>query len=580
MAVKVGAVGAVGAVGCWLASACFYHPTGVVDASATSEGEGGTTARDPSQSGPGTDASAATTGPASTDPDPTTSAAVTQGPTADPDTTGPAVDTGTTAATTGGDPSLCARLGGVEVGIPALVSGVFAVLLADERINGYFLNSDVDGEGLAACVVEQVGALAGCDGVVYGCLDMASAHAGLHIAQQDFDDFVVDFFAAYDEHAAAHPELTADDKAILAEAFAGMGVDIVEDPSSDLTVYQRLGRKPGIKALIALVIETVADDAAVNGFFGLDDFVRLNTCLTRQIGAIDGPIKYGAEVDAPGGVDPGVGLADPCRAMTTAHEGSVDAMNAAITVDDFFAFLDDFVAAMTAAGVPGADQGVILAALQPLCGDIVADGNTCPGNSASELIEAANLDLAIDNMGAVWDDKYDGSLTSMLCVDLPVAGSELPLVAGLSLKVGLDHTFVGDLTIKVVAPDATLSTALSRPGPEVVPLVDNGFSCCGDDSNLLAAYPFTLTESASISGKDMGKGLGNAATICKDDVPKNDPCQFKPFPGMAPGAGFGDFKGVAAAGVWKVCFGDSGKGDYGKLQYLGLALDRVKYPPE
>ena len=92
-----------------------------------------------------------------------------------------------------------------------------------------------------------------------------------------------------------------------------MAPDIVEDADSNLTVYQRVGRKPAVVTLIGApgeaesFVENVANDVEINGFFGNADFVRLNTCLSRQVSSIDGPIAYGGEVDSPGpGIDEGV----------------------------------------------------------------------------------------------------------------------------------------------------------------------------------------------------------------------------------------------------------------------------------
>ena len=201
--------------------------------------------------------------------------------------------------------------------------------------------------------------------------------------------------------------------------------------------------------------------------------------------------------------------------------------------------------------------------------------------SATELTEAVGLNLPIDNiaMNGAWDDKYNGKVDSMLCVDLDVGDTGLNFVDGVRLTVGMDHTFVGDITIKVISPDATLLTALGRPGPEPMPIPDNGVQCCGDDSNLAIANPFLLNNKAIANGKDMGKGITNAQVICKDENPKINPCEFKPYKGGGPGTDFNDFKGKAANGTWKVCFGDSGKGDFGKLDYVALDIDRVKYGP-
>ncbi len=108
------------------------------------------------------------------------------------------------------------------------------------------------------------------------------------------------------------------------------------------------------------------------------------------------------------------------------------------------------------------------------------------------------IGIAIDNLGDKWDDKYNGTIASMLCTDLLFPDTDLQWVAGMNLKVGLDHTYVG-----------------------------------------------------------MGKGLDSVSIICKDEFPKIDPCVFKPYPGLAPGKDFTDFKSAKAPGTWKVCIGAS-----------------------
>jgi len=557
------------------------------DTDSSGTNEPGTTV-DPTNTTPPT----TMTDPNPTDPDPTTGdptdTATTQGPTTDP-TTDTTEGTTTDDTTTGGPVStLCSRLGGMDDGIPALVNGFLSKVLADDKINGYFLNSDVDGGALGACVIKQLGAAASCDGVEYDCLSMTEAHAGLKISQQDFDDFVVDFVAAYDEHAAAHPELTADDKTAVGDYLGSLAGEIIEDGTNDGTVYQRVGRKPAIKTLIGKpaevgsFVDNVANDVAINGFFGNSDYERLNTCLTRQVSSIDGPIKYGSEVDAPPGIDTGAGSVNPCLDMKTAHAGMMDDMMSVVTIDDFSALVTDLINAMTTAGVSEPDQMAILGVLGPMCDDIVDDPNTCPGNSKAELVEAVAINQNIDNLGDKWDGKYNGMLSSMLCTDIIVAESELALVGKMSLTVGMDHKYVGDLTIKIVSPENKIFTPLSRPGMEVTqPFKDDGVPCCGDDSNLAAANPVSFADDAVALAKEMGKTpMGTNAIICKDENPKIDPCVFKPYPGLAPGKDFADFKGVNAAGTWKVCIGDSGAGDFGTLQYIGLNMVRVKYAPK
>ncbi len=562
------------------------HDTEDFTTGGSSSGSGGPS--DPTEVNPTTtnttppDPTSGGTDTGSTEPD------ITSGdPTVDPSTTGTS-DTSGDDTTTGGASNLCTRLGGMaDDGIPALVNGFLGKVLVDEKMNGYFLNSDVDAGALGTCVINQVGALAGCEGVVYECKDMKSAHMGLGISQADFDDFVMDFVAAYDEHVAAHPDLTDDDKTTIGGALGGMATDIVEDPTSDATVYQRVGRKPAIKALIGhpgemgSFVDNVAMDPAIAGFFMMSDFERLNTCLTRQVASIDGPIKYGAEVTAPDGIDPGVAVDTPCRTMRPAPAALMDDLISPTTIDDFMALVADLVTAMTTAGVSDADQTAILSVLGPMCDDIVADPNMCPGNSKIELVEADMINIAIDSLGDKWDDKYNGNPSTMLCTDLVLADDALNFVNDVSLKMGIDHTFLGDLTIKIIAPDKKLFTPLSRAGLEPnQPLKDDGVACCGDNSNLAATSPFTLSDKAVIPAQEMGKTLDSTKTVCKDENPAINPCAFKPYHGLAPGNAFSDFKGSMVPGTWKVCVGDSGKGDFGKLQYVGLTFERVKYAPK
>ncbi|HEY0133443.1 MAG TPA: hypothetical protein VGB85_05165, partial [Nannocystis sp.] len=535
-------------------------PANVATTDTDAESSGTTSAEttdpqtDPTASSTPPTSTTQTTPPGETTEEPVTTTQETSS--TDPGTTTDNQDTtagDTEDTTTGPVDNLCSRLGGADAGIPELVTTFLGKVLTDDRINGYFLNADVDAGNLHACVVKQLGELAGCAGVTYDCQNMKDAHAGLGISQADFGDFVEDFVAAYDEHAATHPELTPEDETAIGDALGMMAGDIVEDPENNLTVYQRVGRKPNIKMMIGhpgeagTFVDNVVNDITIASFFTNTNHDRFNTCLTRQVSSIDGPVKYGQEVTAPDGIDPGVSADDPCKDMKTAHEGLTDDMMEGITVEDFLALVMDLVTAMQTFMVSDADQTTILGVLGPMCDDIVAEPNTCPGNSKTELIEAVDLNLAIDNMAmnGAWDDKYNGMLDSMLCVDIAVADDGLNFVNDVRLKVGMDHSYVGDVTIKVVSPDAKVLTALGRPSNEP-PLADNGVPCCGYPANLSAMFPFTLTDAATITGKDMGKGLTDLKVICKDENPKIDPCQFKPYKGGGPGTAFSDFKGKSA----------------------------------
>lgn len=541
--------------------------------------DGGFTAAPTSTVPPATDESS--TGLPTTSDDTSTSTTTTTGDT----TTTTGDDATTTSEGTTGDPvDLCAHLGGMDpaVGIPPLVDAFLARVLTDDRVNGYFLNSDVDNAALATCLGAQLGALAGCPGVAYTCQDMKAAHQGLGVSDLDLADFVELLAGTLAAGQAERPELTAEDIDTVTAALLALAPDIVEDPTHDATLYQRIGRKPRLREIVgtkdksSTFLGILDDDNAINGFFLSSDFTRFGTCFLRQLAAIDGPVVYGAEVTAPDGVEPGVAADDPCRDMSLSHAGLLDDLLTPITIDDFMVFLADLAKALDKFNAPVAERDQLLAALTELCPQIVVDTNECPGNNTTVTVEAADLGIDL----APFNYKYDGTLGSMACVPLAVADDGINYITDVRLKVALDHTWVGDVTIKLASPDNAVLTVLSRVGDPGGALPDSSEGCCGDDSNLSKDAPLIFTDSALFPGADIGKGpqMKTSSIICKDEVPKHVPCEWTVYPGNGPGAAFADFSGTLAPGDWQVCFGDSGMSDLGSVSAVALTFDKVKEP--
>lgn len=274
--------------------------------------------------------------------------------------------------------TLFTRLGG-RPGVTAAVDGFLQRVLADDRINAYFLNARVlAGDGaanLGGCLVLQISAATGdpdstYPGVLdngYRCRGMASSHAGMGVSQSDFDDLVGHLVDELTERGVA-----ATDIAAIGAALGATAPDIIEDPTDDGTLYQRFGRYPGILAAVDLFIGTVVVDDRINHFFAEvagDRLERLRHCLARQLSAIDGPAQYGGEV---AGLQPGIlAEADPC--------GDMDAVHAEmrISIDDFDALIEDLVIALDGAGVADADIAALAGILIPLCGSMVVPPEAC-----------------------------------------------------------------------------------------------------------------------------------------------------------------------------------------------------------
>jgi len=485
--------------------------------------------------------------------------------------------TGTSEPTAGStteavDEELCLRLGGPE-GAETLAVAIAGAVVADDRINAYFLNAEFDGGRFIDCLVDQLATFAGCPGATYTCKGMTAAHAGLGVSAIDFADFVADVATALDTHQAGPaPLLTDADKVALTSRLAELEAEVVEDAGDDATLYQRLGRKPGLKALVGgpevagSWLAGVLDDATLSGFFAGVDEMRFGTCLVRQLASLDGPAVYGAEVDPPPGLEPGVGADTPCRAMQPVHMGVTNEMLGAapITSADFVAMLSHLGAALAATGADDKDAAALQKALEPLCPEMVVDPEDCPGVTEVEVFEEVDLGAAIV------DGFYDGTPASMACATLTVPASGFDVVEAVEVEVGVETGYAGDLTIKLISPAAETVTLVSRPG--LAEAADDGSQCSGDNSNLSGAAPLSFSLAGKKDAELMGDGLDTDGTICSDDAA----CSYTPNPGAAIGPDLASLAGSAAPGEWQVCVGDSCGGFTATLQLARLRLTRAK----
>ena len=293
--------------------------------------------------------------------------------------------------------SLYQRLNG-ETGIRTVVTDFVDRVLKDPKVNGYFLNTPVSGMRVIDCLVLQVSALTG-GGVEYPgtsvCRDMKATHAGMKISRQDFDDVASHLVAALE--AAGVP---AADMNAIAAAVTPLAADIVEDPTSNGTVYQRVGRKAAIATVVDLFLAKVQADTRINGFFSATDAARLKTCLVRQVCNIDGPCRYGQEVLHAS--EPGVGPTIPCKDMRATHTGL--ATPRPIGKVDFDAMVEDLVMVLDGAGVAAADREAILGALSPQCDDIVSGGLGCAGRKVIALTGTGTL--------ITFDSKRPGTVST------------------------------------------------------------------------------------------------------------------------------------------------------------------------
>ncbi|MGQ0546876.1 MAG: group I truncated hemoglobin [Betaproteobacteria bacterium] len=116
----------------------------------------------------------------------------------------------------------------------------------------------------------------------------------------------------------------------------------------EASLYERLGGKPAITAVVDDFIGNVAADSRINGRFAGTDIPRLKRLLVEQIcAASGGPCTYTG------------------RDMASAHRG----MN--ISEGEFNALVGDLVKSLDKFTVPAKEQGELLSAHGGMKADIV-----------------------------------------------------------------------------------------------------------------------------------------------------------------------------------------------------------------
>lgn len=181
-----------------------------------------------------------------------------------------------------------------------------------------------------------------------------------------------------------------------------------------------------------------------------------------------------------------------------------------------------------------------------------------------------DADFASNEVLAIPEDGYDGSQASMACTVIDT-GATIPAVAtvdSVTFQTKITHTWVGDLTVKLVSPDGSVLGVFSRPGFDDTD--DNGTGASGDSSDVSATSPLAFADAAANDAESMGDSLTGPEVVCQDD----GICSYFPNPGSVatPPANFAGFVGEAASGTWKLCVGDSNPADIGSLEGWSLSI--------
>lgn len=189
----------------------------------------------------------------------------------------------------------------------------------------------------------------------------------------------------------------------------------------------------------------------------------------------------------------------------------------------------------------------------------------------SNFSSASGLNLTIP------DNGYNGTLASMAShsIVVPAQPPSANMIDDLNVTIAMRHTWVGDLTIKLGAPNGTIITLLNRPGL-VTP--DNGTGCCGRSDNFLISLPITYDDSAAISAEVMGTGT-STNNIGDGAVGTADGNIFASAPdGSSHPGNLTSLNGINPSGAWTLYIGDSESADTGALDSWSLSISAVPEP--
>jgi hemoglobin len=135
---------------------------------------------------------------------------------------------------------------------------------------------------------------------------------------------------------------------LLVGLVLGACQDTSMKPMMQKSLYDRLGGKDAITAVVDDFVANVAADKRINAFFAHTDIPRLKKNLVDQLcAATGGPCTYTG------------------RDMKTAHKGM------GITDADFNALVQDLTKSLNKFNVPAKEQGELLGILGPLKPQIV-----------------------------------------------------------------------------------------------------------------------------------------------------------------------------------------------------------------
>jgi subtilisin-like proprotein convertase family protein len=165
-------------------------------------------------------------------------------------------------------------------------------------------------------------------------------------------------------------------------------------------------------------------------------------------------------------------------------------------------------------------------------------------NTAAAVALMAGFALPSAALATVYTNDTDISIPDNTEIQSDINVADAGSLASITVTAGIDHTYIGDLRITLVAADGTELILMNRPG-----LADNN-GCCGFGDNLSSASPLVFDDAAATPAES-AQGGGT----------------------YAPDEALTALLGSSITGTWSLLVSDNAGLDQGRLDYWSLDIN-------
>ncbi|WP_321390769.1 proprotein convertase P-domain-containing protein [Emcibacter sp.] len=164
-------------------------------------------------------------------------------------------------------------------------------------------------------------------------------------------------------------------------------------------------------------------------------------------------------------------------------------------------------------------------------------------NTAAVVALMAGFALPSAAMATIYTNDTDFSIADNSVIQSDINVAETGTLSSITVEAGIDHTWIGDLRITLVAADGTEITLMDRPG-----LADD--TCCGTSADLASGNPLIFDDASVVAAEDAAGG----GTFAPDEA-------------------LATLLGSSITGTWSLLVNDRQGGDQGRLDYWSLNIN-------